>query len=57
MIDFVKLRQDLEDTYLQMYTNGCGAALVEIARIHIASEEELIDFVNKKGLNLQQWEN
>lgn len=56
MIDYIKMKQDLEDLYLKIYYDGCTAALVEIAKIHMASDDELEAIARDRGIDAKKWE-
>lgn len=56
MINSTKMRQDLIDTHLKIYYDGCNAALVDIARIHMANDEELVDIAKQKGIDISKWD-
>jgi len=55
-IDFERLREDLaEDSYGAFYGGGFGGALMEAFDIESASEDELIQLAEDKGLDLEDY--
>lgn len=56
MIDYLKMKQDLEDSYLKIYYAGCNVALVEIAKIHMASDNELEKIAADRGIDIKKWD-
>ncbi len=55
-IDFDRLRSDLaDDSYGAFYGGGFGGALMEAFDIESASEDELIQLAEDKGLDLEDY--
>ncbi len=55
-IDIEALRKDLEEDYLAAYfAGGFGAALIEASDIEGMSPEELVEFAQKQGVDLNRY--
>lgn len=56
IIDVDKLRRDMEnDSFGAFYGGGFGGAFMEASDIEDASDEELIEMAQKKGIDLWRY--
>ena len=53
--DLERLRKDLKDYYGTAMFNGNPAALMELSHISGLSNEEILDFAKKIGMNLDKY--
>lgn len=50
-----KLREYMIKKYLEAYYSGVSAALAEIAKIHCATDEELVQLAEDRGVQVDEW--
>lgn len=53
--DIERLREDLKDYYGTAMFNGFPMAMMEVDKVSRASDEELIQMVEKSGMNLSPY--
>ena len=51
-----EFREYLINKYIEIYNRGVSSALVEIARIKIATDDELMELAKDRGFKPEEWE-
>ena len=56
-IDIEKLKNDLKnDNYGAFFVGGFGGAIFNVEKINKMTENELIDFAKRKGIDLRKYQ-
>ena len=54
-IDVKKLRKDMKDYYGTAMFNGFSMAVMDLSKVDNLSDQELVDYAQKKGVDLRKY--